>query len=131
MKSSRKYIVPALLVSTLIVAAFLVIRAKVTPSILRVHTVSLLFQLESVYRDSLTSGQSHVISSEAFLERVPQWTIDWNSCSYQDNRIYDSWNTPIEIRVEEATISLRSAGPDQTFNTADDLSKQITIQPDA
>jgi hypothetical protein len=40
--------------------------------------------------------------------------------------LYDSWNTPIKIRVDPSQIQLRSAGPDCSFDTGDDISGDIS-----
>jgi hypothetical protein len=126
MRFRPKHIALAVMTSILLVAAFLIIRVKISPTIFHTHTSFLFSQLEGAYRSSLASGQSRALSSQEFLNRIPQWGIDWNSCRLQSGVIYDSWNTPIEIRMEGASIVLRSGGPDRRFNTVDDISSQIS-----
>jgi hypothetical protein len=125
MKFLRSRIGLALLVTALLVAAFLRFRAIVGPTIQRTHTNFLFQQLDQFYQRTVTSGQQRATSSQEFIDRIPQWPIDWNSCDFRDRTIYDGWDTPAEIQVDASSINLRSAGIDRLFNTPDDLSFKI------
>jgi hypothetical protein len=82
----------------------------------------LFSQLTQNYGAHLASGHEAAASADAFLELVPHWSIDWNSCSYRNGSIYDSWEQKVEILIDSGEIHLRSAGPDLVVNTADDIS---------
>ena len=125
MKLVRGRIGLILLITVLLLAAVFVLRALVSPAILHTHTMFCFSQLDQAYRDSVASGQQRSTSSQQFLERIPQWAIDWNSCHFRDHAIYDSWGTPADIRVDTSQIILRSAGADRSFDTPDDISHQI------
>jgi hypothetical protein len=114
-----------LLIAAPIVSAFFALRTFLSPIILQTHTQFLFLQLEQAYRDSVTSGQPLATTNEQFIERIPQWTIDWNSCRFRDHAIFDSWGTAAKIRLGPSQIELRSAGPDRIFNTWDDITRSF------
>jgi len=113
------------LIPIILIAAIFVLRARLSPGIRQAHTMFCFSQLDQAYRDSITSGQPVATNSQRFLERVPQWTIDWNSCHFREVAIYDAWGTPAEVHVEASQITLRSAGADRAFDTPDDISRQF------
>jgi hypothetical protein len=115
----------ALLVVALLAAAFLVGRAIAGPSILRAHTGFLFQQLGQFYERAISSGEERAQSSQEFIDRIPLWPIDWNSCEFRDGTVYDGWGTPVEIGVDSSSIHLRSAGMDRLLNSSDDLSFNI------
>jgi hypothetical protein len=110
----------------LLFAGFLMMRAFLSPAILYSHTLFAFSQLDDAYRDSIESGHPRATSRQEFINLVPQWTIDWNSCRFRDQTIFDSWGTPTEVRSNSSTIELRSAGPDRAFETRDDIRRQIS-----
>lgn len=113
-----------LIVAALLLAGILGLRLLLRPAIFQAHTGSLLQQLDMAYRDSVTSGQRPATTSNEFIDRIPQWIIDWNSCRFHHRTIYDSWGTPAEIRFFSSQIELRSAGPDRQADTSDDIVRQ-------
>lgn len=117
---------PFLLGAALVLAAALYSRARLGTETAKTHTAFLFGQLEDAYRASIRSGQAPAADQQEFLKRIPQGTIDWNSCRLQDQVLYDSWNTPVEIRVNPSQMQLRSAGPDRSFDTGDDISRIIS-----
>jgi hypothetical protein len=125
MKFFRSRIGLALLVTALLVAAFLRFRAIIGPTIRRTHTNFLFQQLDQFYQRAVTSGQQRARSSQEFIDCIPQWPIDWNSCDFRDRTMFDGWGTPAEIRMDASSINLRSAGIDRLLNTPDDLTFKI------
>jgi hypothetical protein len=125
MKHLRGRIGLVFLIPILLIAAIFVFRARLSPDIRQAHTRFCFSQLDQAYRDSIMSGQPVATNSQRFIERIPQWTIDWNSCQFRDLVIYDAWGTPAEVHVETSQIILRSAGADCAFDTPDDISRQF------
>jgi hypothetical protein len=125
MKHLRGRIGLVALIPILLIAAIFVFRARFGPGIRQAHTLFCFSQLDQAYRHSTTSGLPPATNSQRFIERIPQWTIDWNSCHFRDLVIYDAWGTPAEVHVEASQIILRSAGADRVFDTPDDISRQF------
>jgi hypothetical protein len=121
MKRFQSRIRLALLLMGLLAAAFLVAREIAGPSIRRAHTGFLFQQLGEFYGRAVTSGEERATSSQEFIDRIPQWPIDWNSCDFRDGTVYDGWGMRVEIGVDSSGIHLRSAGMDRRLNTSDDL----------
>ena len=109
----------------ILLAGFLGLGLLFRPAIRNAHTRFLLSQLGMFYGDSVASGQQPATTSKEFIDRIPQWNIDWNSCRFHDHTIYDSWGTPVEIRFAPSQIEFRSAGPDRQTDTPDDVVGQI------
>lgn len=125
MKYPRGRIGLVALIPILLIAAIFVLRARLSPGIRQAHTMFCFSQLDQSYRDSIMSGLRAATNSQQFIERIPQWAIDWNSCHFRDLVIYDAWGTPAEVHVEASQIILRSAGADRVFDTPDDISRQF------
>jgi hypothetical protein len=125
MKRFHSRIGLAVLLMALLAAAFLVGRAIAGPSIRRAHTGFLFQLLGKFYGRAVTSGDERAKSSQEFIDRIPRWPIDWNSCDFRDGTVYDGWGTPVEIGVDSSSIHLRSAGMDRLLRTSDDLSFKI------
>ncbi|MFA6564242.1 MAG: hypothetical protein WCV00_20235 [Verrucomicrobiia bacterium] len=117
--NTRIAVISLLLAAAILVGIFF--KQRVEPTVLRTHTTFLLAQLNHSYCDSFASGHVPVESEKAFLDLIPQWSIDWNSCQFRNGIIFDSWSTAMKIHVDAASIYLRSAGPDRCFNTPDDI----------
>jgi hypothetical protein len=93
------------------------------------QTRAVLTQLAGRYRQALAQGATPATSTTDFLQRVPAWKIDWQQCALRDGDLYDAWGLPIHVRVSPAEIELRSAGPDRTLSTADDLTERVAQKP--
>jgi hypothetical protein len=107
------------------IEGFLMIRSRLDPSIRVTHTGFLLDQLKGTYLGAVASSQPRARSDQTFLDGIPDEAIDWNSCRFDDGVPYGSWGIPLKVSVQSTRIHLRSAGPDQKFDTEDDLAVEM------
>jgi len=124
MTRRKRIILLALLLLACAPAGWMVSR-HVERTILATHTDFLFTQLHQSYGQHVASGNPAVRSEREFFALMPRWGIDWNSCEFRDGTIFDGWGTAVEIRVGPAAVELRSAGPDRSFNTPDDIGMRI------
>src|SRR5687768_9226559 len=124
MTRRKRIILLALLLLAGAAAGWMVLR-QVERTILATHTRFLFDQLHQSYGHHVARGNPAVRSEREFLALIPGWGIDWNSCEFRDGTIFDGWGTAVEIRVDPAAVELRSAGPDRSFNTPDDIGVSI------
>gem|GEM_PF-5215586 len=125
MKSRPSSLLLIVLFLVFFIEGFLMIRPHLRSSIRVTHTGFLLEQLKGTYLSAVASGQPRARSDQTFLDGIPHEAIDWNSCRFHEGVAYDSWDVPLKVRVESASIHLRSAGPDQKFDTEDDLAVEM------
>jgi hypothetical protein len=125
MKHRRYSLLLIVLFLVFFIEGFLMIRSRLAPSIRVTHTDFLLQQLRGSYLSAVASGQPRARSEQTFLDGIVHEAIDWNSCRFHDGVAYDSWDVPLKVCVESASIHLRSAGPDQKFDTEDDLAIEM------
>ncbi len=114
------------ILSLILLLTLLLLQKFVEPSLLQAHTPYVLAQLDEAYHNSLLSGHKRIKNSEQFIELVPQWKIDWESCGFRDNAILDSWGVPLKVQVDATHIILSSSGLDRIFGTEDDILREIT-----
>jgi hypothetical protein len=125
MTRRKRIILLALLLLACAAAGWMVLQQVVRPTILDTHTRFLFDQLHQSYGHHVAAGNPAVRSEREFVALIPRWGIDWNSSEFRDGTILDGWATAVEIRVDPAAVELRSAGPDRSFNTSDDIGVRI------
>jgi hypothetical protein len=112
---------PIILIAALASLAFSLI-LKTRNEAKRTHTCFLLNQInEVVATPSLPESKFELI------QLLKHSDIDWNSCKLTSEELLDSWGARFHVNFDGMSdrLTIRSAGADKKFNTADDFAKTM------
>ena len=100
------------------------LRHALDDKILGAHTAFAFQQIRLLELDL-----SEVDELRELVPLLESQVIDWKSCAIDGDEIRDGWGRAVELLVEPAAIRLRSAGPDGSFGTSDDIVERIGERP--